>query len=330
MMPPTATRREVIAGLGAGALGTAGLASPASAQEGTDLSDWFSNTSNADKVVDETGASEVQITVGSQANDGAFGFAPAAVRVDPGTTVVWEWTGEGGGHNVVAEDGSFESELTSEAGHTFEWTAEAGVYRYACTPHKSLGMKGAVVVGDTSVSLGGGSTPTVIPDETATATPTPGGEPGRDFDGWLAETSNFHQVVDLRGQDEVEIAVGAKGNGGQVAFDPPAVHISPGTTVVWKWITGGTSHDVVAADGSYGSPDASAEGTTYAVEFDGHGVSKYACSEHSDRGMRGAIIVGQGDGMRVTPLGFGVAAGVGALTVGGLGKLLADEMRREP
>jgi halocyanin-like protein len=65
---------------------------------------------------------------------------PAAVRVDPGTTVVWEWTGNGGGHNVVAENGAFESETTSEAGHTFEYTLEESVIvKYACTPTSRWG-----------------------------------------------------------------------------------------------------------------------------------------------------------------------------------------------
>jgi halocyanin-like protein len=69
--------------------------------------------------------------------------------VSPETTVVWEWTGEGGAHNVVAEDESFESELLSEYGETFEYTfSEPGTVRYYCGPHKSLGMKGAVVVAE--------------------------------------------------------------------------------------------------------------------------------------------------------------------------------------
>ncbi|ELZ89368.1 halocyanin domain-containing protein [Haloferax sulfurifontis] len=108
---------------------------------------WFDNVDNYDGVSDETGSSTVTVTVGAQANGGAFGFGPAAVRVSPGTTVVWEWNGEGGSHNVAADDGSFESELAGSSGHTFEHTfEEAGTYTYACTPHETLGMKGAVVV----------------------------------------------------------------------------------------------------------------------------------------------------------------------------------------
>ncbi len=147
--------RTTLAGGMAAAGGAA--AAPAAAQSSGGLAEWFSNTSNYDGVVDETGAGEVTVEVGVEANGGAFGFGPAAVRVEPGTTVVWEWTGNGGSHNVVAEDGSFESELVGEAGHTFSHTfEESGVFRYACTPHKALGMKGAVVVGDVEVGGSGG------------------------------------------------------------------------------------------------------------------------------------------------------------------------------
>jgi halocyanin-like protein len=112
-----------------------------------DFDGWFEGVSNFDGVVDETGSSEVTVTVGSEANGGNFGFDPAAVRVDAGTTVVWEWNGEGGSHNVAAEDGSLESELVAEEGHTFSHTVqEAETVKYACTPHETVGMKGAVVV----------------------------------------------------------------------------------------------------------------------------------------------------------------------------------------
>jgi halocyanin-like protein len=108
---------------------------------------WFDDVGNYDGVVDETGSSEVTVTVGAQGNGGGFAFSPAAVRIDAGTTVVWEWTGDGGSHNVVAEDGSFESEQTDEAGHAFEHEfGDSGTYKYACVPHKAMGMKGAVVV----------------------------------------------------------------------------------------------------------------------------------------------------------------------------------------
>lgn len=116
-------------------------------QSSDEFGGWFDDVDNFDGVVDEIGTDEVRVQVGSEANGGGFGFGPAAVAVSPGTTVVWEWTGEGGSHNVEAEDGSFESDLVDAAGHTFSHTfTEAGTTKYFCLPHKAMGMKGVVVV----------------------------------------------------------------------------------------------------------------------------------------------------------------------------------------
>ncbi len=108
---------------------------------------WFDNTSNYDSVTDKTGKSEVTVKVGTEGNNGAFAFSPPAVKVSKGTKVVWEWTGKGGSHNVASESGDFESEMVGDEGHTFSQTFDsAGTYKYACTPHKAMGMKGAIVV----------------------------------------------------------------------------------------------------------------------------------------------------------------------------------------
>ncbi|ACM56750.1 halocyanin domain-containing protein [Halorubrum lacusprofundi] len=105
---------------------------------------FFDDVSNYDGTVDMRDADEVTVNVG--ANDG-LSFGPAAVAVSSGTTVVWEWTGQGGDHNVSATDGEFESDTAGEEGHTFEHTfEEAGTYTYVCTPHEAVGMKGAVYV----------------------------------------------------------------------------------------------------------------------------------------------------------------------------------------
>ncbi|RDI71049.1 halocyanin domain-containing protein [Halopelagius longus] len=112
-----------------------------------DFGGWLGATTNYDGVVEETDASEVEVTVGSQANGGAYGFSPAAVRVSSGTTVVWTWTGKGNAHDVVSTDGSFASERTGKKGHTFSRALEdAGTYKYYCSPHRAMGMKGVVVV----------------------------------------------------------------------------------------------------------------------------------------------------------------------------------------
>lgn len=96
-------------------------------------------------IVDRTGQESVAVDVGA-GGDG-LAFTPAAVLIDAGTSVTWEWTGKGNMHNVVAEDGSFESGYYSDAGATFEHGFdETGDYTYFCEPHKATGMKGGIAV----------------------------------------------------------------------------------------------------------------------------------------------------------------------------------------
>ncbi|WP_049985909.1 halocyanin domain-containing protein [Halobellus rufus] len=154
----TLSRRGALRALGGAAAGGAVLGASATGaraqSSGEDLDSWLGDVSNYDGVDDQTGSGSVEVEVGAEANGGAFGFGPAAIRIDPGTTVTWSWTGKGGSHNVVDTDGSFESDLVDSAGHTFEHTFESeGTYTYSCVPHESMGMKGAVVVGGS----GGGS-----------------------------------------------------------------------------------------------------------------------------------------------------------------------------
>ncbi|QCC49230.1 halocyanin domain-containing protein [Halobellus limi] len=154
------SRRAALRALGgvaaAGAtLGTA--ASGAQAQSAGDVDAWLEDTSNYDGVVDRTGSDAVTVEVGVEANQGAFGFGPAAIRVSPGTTVTWEWNGKGGSHNVVHTEGNFESDLVESTDYTFEHTFESeGTYTYSCVPHETLGMKGAVVVDGSGGGAGGG------------------------------------------------------------------------------------------------------------------------------------------------------------------------------
>ena len=79
-----------------------------------------------------------------------FGFNPEVVNINVGDTVIW--TGLAfGGHNVVADDGSFRSGNIGSLdtfSHTFN---SPGSFRYICEPHEGLGMTGIV-----NVSGGGG------------------------------------------------------------------------------------------------------------------------------------------------------------------------------
>ena len=138
--------------------------------------DPVGNFSGPDSVVDARGQDTVTVEVGVEANGGAYGFGPAAVHVDNGATVEFEWTGEGGGHNVVSQgDGPLDSgNAVTSSGINYEHTFESdGVYNYYCSPHQSLNMKGAVVVGTDypTVSTGGGagsSGPPEVPNSAKT------------------------------------------------------------------------------------------------------------------------------------------------------------------
>ncbi|MFB6130132.1 MAG: halocyanin domain-containing protein [Salinigranum sp.] len=144
------------AAAGAAATGAAGTASAQS----FDYGGWLDGVGNYDgSTADMTGKKEITIKVGAQGNGGAFAFDPPAVHVDTGTKVTWEWTGEGGGHTVDAKSGAdFKTEVISEKGHTFSQTFDKkGIITYYCKPHLSLGMKGAIAVGDVASSGGGGS-----------------------------------------------------------------------------------------------------------------------------------------------------------------------------
>ncbi|ADE04058.2 MULTISPECIES: halocyanin domain-containing protein [Haloferax] len=160
--------------LGAAAGGAAVAATSGTAAAQTEEPDFGGHLDGIDGGYEDLrGQSEVTIEVGAEGNGGALAFSPAGVWIDTGTTVTWEWTGEGGGHNVVASEGaSLDSgAAVSEAGSTYEYTFEegdAGITKYHCVPHEALGMLGAVAVGGDvpTVSTGGGGGPSrpQVPD----------------------------------------------------------------------------------------------------------------------------------------------------------------------
>lgn len=107
---------------------------------------WFDPVDHYEGTLALTGRDQIRIGVGS---GGGLSFTPPAVAIDPGTTVVWEWTGRGGEHNVVETDDRFASDLVDEAGHRFRHRFDdPGLFRYMCTPHVALGMRGAVWIPD--------------------------------------------------------------------------------------------------------------------------------------------------------------------------------------
>ena len=148
----TKLRRRAVLRAGVASVGATGFAGSVAGQDdgGQTRPDFEGYIADSDGgYQDARGQEQVTVDVGAAGNGGNFAFSPAGLWIDPGTTIVWEWTGEGGQHNVVDEDGAFESELTAEQGFSFEHTFdEGGISTYFCQPHKSLEMKGAIAVGD--------------------------------------------------------------------------------------------------------------------------------------------------------------------------------------
>ena len=172
-------RRGFLRAGAAGAAAATGLAAGAGTAA-AQYDGWFEDVDNYEGTYDYRGQDEVTVAVGA---GGGLQFDPAAILVDPGTTVVWEWTGQGGDHNVVTEGDGFASELVGAEGHTFEHTfddAESGAtFLYYCDPHRAVGMKGAVAVGETDDELidpgsggGGGGTEASGGEGEATGTAT--------------------------------------------------------------------------------------------------------------------------------------------------------------
>ena len=82
-------------------------------------------------------------------------YSKKIVRVDIGDTVFWKSTNPG--HNVEFIKGGvpegvekFKTKFSKDAQYTFK---VPGIYAYWCTPHKSMGMIGFVVVGNDKSNL---------------------------------------------------------------------------------------------------------------------------------------------------------------------------------
>ncbi|MFC6771043.1 halocyanin domain-containing protein, partial [Halorubrum pallidum] len=137
--------------------------------------DWPSGASsgNGGSYQDARGQDSVTISVG--AGDQGLAFDPALVWVDAGTTITWEWTGNGGGHNVQTVDDGGPASLDSgdpvdSEGDTYEYETsedDVGITHYHCVPHTSVGMHGGIAVGEDIATVetggGGGSNAVFVP-----------------------------------------------------------------------------------------------------------------------------------------------------------------------
>ena len=77
-------------------------------------------------------------------------YSKKVVKIDVGETILWKATTKG--HNVEFIKGGtpegvekFKSKMNKDVEYTFQIP---GIYAYWCTPHKSMGMIGFVIVGN--------------------------------------------------------------------------------------------------------------------------------------------------------------------------------------
>lgn len=82
-------------------------------------------------------------------------YSQKIVRINVGEKVIWKATSKG--HNVEFIKGGvpegvkkFKSKTSKDADYTFD---VPGIYAYWCTPHKTMGMIGFVIVGDDKSNL---------------------------------------------------------------------------------------------------------------------------------------------------------------------------------
>jgi halocyanin-like protein len=165
------SRRALVRGV-AGATAASTAAGTAAAQEGeggggSERPVWPSYVDGAKDGSYENLRGESSVTVEVGAGSDGLAFSPTKIWIDTGTEVVFEWVSDG--HNVLPEsqpegagwEGS--GPALEDSGFTYSHTFETGgMYPYFCQPHESLGMKGAIAVGDdveTESVGGGGGTP---------------------------------------------------------------------------------------------------------------------------------------------------------------------------
>jgi halocyanin-like protein len=129
------------------------------------------------------------------------------------------------------------------------------------------------------------ATATAEPTDTATTTPS-----GPAYGDWFSNVPNFEETSDETGQSEVTVKVGAEGG---LVFSPPAIEVSTGTTVVWKWTGKGGMHNVVHKGGGFESEFHSEAGATFEHTFSSTGTYKFYCAPHKARGMKGAVYVSE-------------------------------------
>ena len=100
-------------------------------------------------------AANVEVEMLNKQGKESMVYSQKIIRINVGDSVSWKATTKG--HNVEFIKGGvpegvkkFKSKFNKDADYTFN---VPGIYAYWCTPHKTMGMIGFVVVGDDKSNL---------------------------------------------------------------------------------------------------------------------------------------------------------------------------------
>jgi plastocyanin len=239
-------------------------------------------------VVDRPVEQEVTITEDNPDDPTSWGFEPADLVIEAGTTVVWRNNGKNV-HTVSADDESFESGDIAP-GATWRHTFEApGAFAYHCTPHPW--MKGQIRI----VAPGADAPPPSPADghDEHVAPPAP------------RTAAATERVGQGPVRHEVAIVEPDPAKPFDWAFEPAALDVKVGDTVVWR-NAGTVEHSVTgpAFDSGLVKPAASWERA-----FDTTGVFDYHCTPHP--WMKGVVRVTTLDAVALPPLAAAATGGAG-------------------
>lgn len=200
----------------------------------------------------------VEIVEKDPNDQNSWGYEPAKVEVEVGTTVTWVNNGAQT-HTVTDDDGAFDSGDMAP-GDKFTYTfKKAGVFNYNCTPHPW--MKGTV-----SVHEPGKKAPQEEPEEDGDSGSTP------------TSPSNPSSTSGGSGPQTYQVNIVEGGSTDDWGYDPSSLEVGVGDTVVWT-NTGSVDHTVTADDGSFDS-GAIAPGDTWSYTFEDVGEYQYHCDPH--------------------------------------------------
>jgi plastocyanin len=201
-------------------------------------------------------------------------FAPAALAISAGDTVIWTNNGRAL-HTVTADDASFDSGML-RAGQSFAHRFDRpGSLRFTCIVHPEM-------VGMLTVAAAGTTPPaSVVPPATATRN-----QPVTGAAGGPTRASGAAAPAATPAAPPTDPAV-VEADMLDFRFDPEELRVTTGSTVRWT-NRGRAPHSVAAEDGSFASTLFDSGGV-YEVTFAQAGTFNYVCGLHPN--MRGVVIV---------------------------------------